>query len=371
MTETNTSPGTSPGIAPGAGSSMVAAPPRAGRDLRPDPAPDPQGGRHRAGPRRVLAAVGVQNVSLLIALALLATFVSLRNPNFLYASNIATIGTTVSIVGVLAVAQTVMMLLGGLDISVGSQAGLASVVCAMVFTTTGSALAGIAAAVASGFATGLLNGQIVIQGRVNAVIATLATFAAYRGLANLLSGGRAQGYTGASQAFVFLARGQLLGIPVLIWIFLAVAVAAQLVLHTTVVGRNIYAVGGNAVASRLAGIPLNRYIAGTYVMCGLAAAIAGVLLTARTGSGQPTSGSQGLELQSITAAALGGCALQGGKGTVVGTVLAVVLLGVLANGLVILDVNSFWQDIAQGALLVIAVVVQQRRGGTRGVGLPG
>jgi ribose transport system permease protein len=103
---------------------------------------------------------------------------------------------------------------------------------------------------------------------------------------------------------------------------------------------------------------------------GFIAAVAGVLLTARTGSGQPTSGSQGLELQSITAAALGGAALRGGKGTVTGTILAVLLLGVLVNGLTILDVNSFWQDVAQGALLIIAVVIQQRRRGTRAVGLP-
>lgn len=320
--------------------------------------------------RRMLTAVGVQNVSLLMALALLVTFIGVQNSNFFYASNIATIGTTVAIVGVLAVVQTVVMLLGGLDISVGSQAGLTSVVSAMVFTATGSAAAGIAAALACGVATGLLNGVIVIYGRVNAVIATLATFAAFRGLANLIANGRAQGYTGVNQTFVFLARGQLLGIPVLIWIFLAVAVTAQLVLHYTVVGRNIYAVGGNATASRLAGIALNRYIVGTYILCGMVAAVAGVLLTARTGSGQPTSGSQGLELQSITAAALGGCSLQGGRGTIVGTGLAVVLLGVLANGLVILDVNSFWQDIAQGGLLVVAVVIQQRRGGARGVGLP-
>jgi ribose transport system permease protein len=106
------------------------------------------------------------------------------------------------------------------------------------------------------------------------------------------------------------------------------------------------------------------------MLVGFVAAIAGVLLTARTGSGQPTSGSQGLELQSITAAALGGVALQGGRGTIVGTILAVILLGVLENGLIILNVNSFWQDIAQGLLLVVAVVIQQRRAGGRGVGLP-
>ncbi|HTW25534.1 MAG TPA: ABC transporter permease [Acetobacteraceae bacterium] len=320
--------------------------------------------------RRALAAIGVQNVSLLLALALLVAVIGAQNTNFFYTSNIETIGTTVAIVGILAVVQTVVMLLGGLDISVGSQAGLTSVVSAMVFMATRSPAAGIAAALALGFGTGLLNGCIIIYGRVNAVIATLATFAAYRGLANLVSDGRAQGYTGTSATFVWLARGHVLGLPVLIWILLLVAVLTQLMLHYTDIGRNIYAVGGNATAARLAGIPLNRYIIGVYVLVGLVAAVAGVLLTARTGSGQPTSGSQGLELQSITAAALGGCSLQGGKGTIVGTMLAVILLGVLANGLVILDVNSFWQDIAQGGLLVIAVVIQQRRSGARGVGLP-
>ena len=320
--------------------------------------------------RRLLDGVGVQNVSLLIALVLLVGFIGAQNSNFFFVSNIETIGTTVTIVGVLAVVQTVVMLLGGLDISVGSQAGLASVVSAMVFMATGSALSGIAVALLLGVLTGLLNGIIIIYGRVNAVIATLATFAGFRGLANVISDGRAQGYTGANALFTFLARGDIAGIPALIWILVIVAIIAQLALHYTDFGRTIYAIGGNPTASRLAGIPLNRYIIGVYMLCGIVAAAAGVLLTARTGSGQPTSGSQGLELQSITAAALGGCSLQGGKGTIVGTILAVILLGVLENGLIILDVNSFWQDIAQGALLVAAVVIQQQRSGTRGVGLP-
>ena len=321
--------------------------------------------------RRVLEFVGVQNVSLLIALVVLVSAIGLQNSNFFYMSNIAIIGTTVSIVGILAVVQTVIMLLGGLDISVGSQAGLTSVISAMAFTASGSAEVGILAALLAGAALGLFNGVVVIYGRVNAVIATLATFAAYRGLANLISDGRAQGYTGADAIFTFLARGNIVGIPVLIWVLILVALAVQLVLHYTDIGRNIYAIGGNAVASRLAGISLNRYVIGVYVIVGIVAAIAGILLTARTGSGQPTSGSQGLELQSITAAALGGCSLQGGKGTIVGTLLAVILLGVLQNGLIILNVNSFYQDIAQGALLVIAVVIQQRRSGDHGVGLPG
>jgi len=320
--------------------------------------------------RQALDAVGVQNVSLLIALAALVAFIGAKNSNFFLISNVKTIGTAVAVVGVLAVVQTVVMLIGGLDISVGSAAGLTSVVSAMVFTSVHSAGIGILVALGVGVLTGLFNGLVIIYGRVNSVIATLATYAGFRGLANLISDGRAQGYTGTDSTFILIARGSLLGIPVLIWILVVIALGAHLLLRYTDIGRNIYAMGGNATAARLAGININRYIIGCYVAAGIAAAIAGIMLTARTGSGQPTSGSQGLELQSITAAALGGVAMQGGKGTISGTILAVLLLGVLENGLTILNVNSFWQDIAQGFLLVIAVILQQRRRGVRAIGLP-
>ena len=320
--------------------------------------------------RRAFELVGAQNLSLILALAVLCAVIGSQNSNFFLISNIKTIGTTVAIVGILAVVQTVVMLLGGLDISVGSAAGLTSVVSAMVFTSSSSAAFGILVGLAVGVAIGVLNGVVIVYGRVNAVIATLATYSALRGLANLVSDGRAQGYTGTDSTFVFIARGSGLGIPVLVWVLIIVALLVHLMLRYTDIGRNIYAIGGNPTAARLAGIDINRYVVGCYVLAGFVAAIAGILLTARTGSGQPTSGSQGLELQSITAAALGGVALQGGRGGISGTVIAVILLGVLQNGLTILDVNSFWQDIAQGALLVVAVVIQQRRRGLRAYGLP-
>ena len=335
-----------------------AAPSQPGPVLRPHPL------------RRTLDVIGVQNLSLIIALIALCAVIGSQNSNFFLVSNIKTIGTTVSIVGILAVVQTVVMLLGGLDISVGSAAGLTSVASAMVFTSASSAALGILVGLIVGIGVGLLNGLVIVYGRVNAVIATLATYAALRGLANLISNGRAQGYTGTDSTFIFLAQGSVLGIPILIWVLIVVALLVHLMLRYTDIGRNIYAIGGNPTAARLAGINLNRYVIGCYILVGFVAAIAGVLLTARTGSGQPTSGSQGLELQSITAAALGGVALQGGKGGITGTVIAVLMLGVLQNGLTILNVNSFWQDIAQGALLVVAVVIQQRRGKLRAYGLP-
>jgi ribose transport system permease protein len=320
-------------------------------------------------PRRILRAIGVQNISLLIAIVALAALIGSQNPLFFDLSNLRVIGTAIAISGLLAVVQTVVIIMGALDISVGSLAGLSSVVSAMIFMVAGPAL-GVLGAIGVGVLGGLINGCVIVFGRVNPVIATLATLAAYEGVADLISNGRAQGYTGADPFFVFVARGTLLGIPTLVWVLIVAAVAIHVVLRYTSVGRNIYAVGGNDVASRLAGINLNRYIIGVYVLTGVFAAIAGILITARTGSGQPVSGSQGLELESITAAALGGAALKGGKGTIMGTILAVILLGLLENGLTLLDVNTFWQNVAKGALLVLAVVIQQLRSGERRIGLP-
>jgi ribose transport system permease protein len=320
--------------------------------------------------RRILTWIGVQNLSLIIALIVLVVIIGSQDPNFFRVQNLIAIGTSITVFGILAIVQTLVILLGALDISVGSVAGLTSVVTAMIFTATGSSAAGVVAALVAGLACGLLNGVIIIYGRVNAVIATLATLAAYKGLAQILSGGRSQGYTGDDSFFTALARGTWLGIPVLIWIFASVALVTGLVLKYTDIGRNIYAIGGNPTAARLSGMNLNRYIIGVYIIVGTVAGLAGILLTARTGSGQPVSGSEGLELEAITAAALGGAALTGGKGTITGTVLAVILLGVLSNGLTVLGVNPFWQNVAKGALLVVAIVIQQRRSGQRAVGLP-
>lgn len=319
--------------------------------------------------RAVITTIGAQNLSLLVALALLVAIVGSQDQNFLRTQNLLAIGTAVTVFGILALVQTLVILLGGLDISVGSIAGLASVTSAMVLTSTSTSVS-VFAALGVGLACGLVNGVIIVYGRVNPVIATLATLAAFKGVAQLISDGRAQGYTGNNDFYQYVARGDILGIPVLIFLLLGLAAVIQVVLSCTAVGRNIFAVGGNPVAARIAGVNLNRYILAIYLIVGLVAGVAGIILSARTGSGQPVSGSAGLELEAITAAALGGAALQGGKGSMVGCVLAILLLGVLSNGLTVLGVNPFWQNVAKGALLVIAVVIQQRRSGQRGVGLP-
>jgi ribose transport system permease protein len=318
---------------------------------------------------RVVRKIGVQNLSLIAAIGVLVVAIGSQNSAFFLASNIKTIGMAVTISGLLALVQTVVIIMGGIDLSVGSVAGLASVTSAMVFTSAGAPVS-IVAALAVGAVCGLISGCIVVFGRVTPMIATLAGLIAYKGIAQLISNGRAQGYTGADDFFVFLARGTLIGIPTLIWVLVVVAALIHVMLSYTRVGRNIYAVGGNDTAARLSGVNINRYILGVFVLSGTIAALAGILITARTGSGQPVSGSEGLEFQSITAAALGGVALRGGKGSIGGTILAVILLGILLNGMSLLGVNPFWQNVAQGTLLVAAVVIQQVRNGERRVGLP-
>ncbi|MER5307730.1 ABC transporter permease [Streptomyces sp. NPDC002773] len=321
--------------------------------------------------RSPLAALGGQNLSLIGALVVVLGLFGALNENYLSLSNIQVIAEAATITGLLAIVQTVVIICGGLDISVGSQVGVASVVSAMVFTSTGSsAFLGMLAAVGVGILVGVLNGLVIVYGRVNPTIATLAGLAAYKGLAQLLSDGRAQGYVLNDPFFVFLGRGKIAGLPVMVWILIVVAIAVHVMLRYTDIGRNLYAIGGNDTAARLAGININKYLVAVYALIGVVAAIAGILLTARTGSGQPVSGSEGLELKAITAAALGGCALKGGKGGVGGTLLAVALLGALENGLTVEGINTFWQNVAQGALLVAAVVIQQRRNGERAVGLP-
>ena len=162
-------------------------------------------------------------------------------------------------------------------------------------------------------------------------------------------------------AFRVIGDGRFLGMHITIWILLVVATLFFVLMRTTIIGRNIYAVGGNPVVARLAGLNNRAYLIGVYMLSGAAAGLAGMLLAARTGSGQPVSGSDGLELQAITAAVLGGCALTGGRGTIVGAMLGVLILGVLNNGMILTSVPTFYQMVARGVLLIAAVVIAEQQ----------
>ncbi|MDR1393036.1 MAG: ABC transporter permease [Bifidobacteriaceae bacterium] len=315
--------------------------------------------------------LGLENISLVLAITVLALAIGSQNSAFFRPSNIAAIGSYIVIMGLLAVVETVVIIMGGIDISVGSVAGLASVLTGMVYAAAwGNWWLSMLVPLLAGVACGLFNGIVVVFGRITPLIATLATLSGFKGLAQLVSNGRAQGYTGADPVYIFLARGKILFIPTLVWVLIIVAAAIHIMLRYTRLGRDIYAVGGNDTAARLSGVNINRRILFVFVLAGVVSAIAGILITARTGSGQPVSGSQGMEMLAVTGGALGGAALRGGKGSVISTIFAVILLGVLLNGMTLLGVNPFWQNVAQGALLIAAVVIQQLSSGERRVGLP-
>jgi ribose/xylose/arabinose/galactoside ABC-type transport system permease subunit len=256
-------------------------------------------------------------------------------------------------------AQTIVIVSGGLDISVGSVVGLTTMVVAVAINAVDSVWAGIVAGLLAGTLAGLLNGLVIVYGPVNAVIATLGTMSAFRGIAYIVNNGNSVSIFNDGLRVVGI--GTFAGVPTAIWMLVVVMVLFILFTKKTVIGRNIYAIGGNPTVARLAGIPIKRYQLGIYALSGASAALAGIILSARTMSGQPASGSQGLELEAITAAILGGCALAGGKGTIVGAMLGVLIIGVMNNGMILTSVPTFYQLLAKGALLIAAVIIQERQ----------
>jgi len=311
--------------------------------------------------RSTMERVGTHNLSLLIALAILvAIFGGLRPDVFFLMRNMLNIGQAIAILGVLATAQTIVIVSGGLDISVGAVVGMSTVYIALAVGWTGSPLLSILFGVVVGAIAGVVNGAIITFGRINAVIATLGTMAVFRGLAFIISNG--QSISIFDPAFRFIGNGKIFGAPVTIMILVIVVAAFFVLMNYTVTGRNIYAIGGNPIVARLAGLNVRAYQIGVYTLSGATAGLAGMLLAARTGSGQPISGSDGLELEAITAAVLGGCALTGGKGTIVGGLLGVLIIGVLDNGLILTSVPTFYQMVAKGVLLIAAVIIAEHQG---------
>jgi len=313
-----------------------------------------------SGLRRAIQRVGTHNFSLLIALAILiAIFGTLRSDVFFSLRNILNIGQAIAILGVLATAQTIVIVSGGLDISVGAVVGLSTVCIALAVRWTDSTALSILFGVAVGAVAGLVNGLIITVGQINAVIATLGAMAIFRGVAFIISNG--QSISIFDPAFRYIGDGKLMGVPVTILVLVVVVAAFFVLMRYTVIGRNIYAIGGNPVVARLAGIHVQGYQIGIYTLSGATAGLAGMLLAARTSSGQPISGSEGLELEAITAAVLGGCALAGGKGTILGGLLGVLIIGVLDNGLILTSVPTFFQMVAKGVLLITAVIIAEQQ----------
>jgi inositol transport system permease protein len=303
--------------------------------------------------RNLLHRFGLLLVILFVGLAL-----SLLTDTFLSVANFTNVARQISINGILAVGVTFVLLTAGVDLSLGSVVAFSGVACA-TFAHPGdhSVFVPIAVGLLTGTACGLVNGVLVTRGGVAPFIVTLGMMTIARGLALIFSGGRP--VADMSNELTALA-GDFLGIPIPVLCFAGVAAAAWFFLRNFRLGRHIYAVGGNENAARAAGVPVEKVKLFAYGLCGLLTGLAGVVLAARITTGQPNAG-QAYELDAIAAVVIGGTSLAGGVGTITGTLLGVLLIGVINNGLDLMGVSSYYQAVIKGVIIVGAVWLDRRQ----------
>jgi ribose transport system permease protein len=288
----------------------------------------------------------------LAGLILLAILLFILTPDFLTTSNLLNVGVQVAAVAILAFGQTFVVVSGGIDLSVGSVAALAAVSTGWA---SGAGLPGIAAVVlglAFGIIAGLVNGVLVAYGRLPSFIATLAMLSAARGLTLVISDG-----VPTQMPDIVGRLGQTIGdyLPVPVLIMLGAFVLASFILRRTYMGRAMYAIGGNREAALFSGINVKRQTIIVYVLSGVFAAVAGLILAGRLASAQPTAAT-GYELDAIAAVVIGGASLSGGSGRAVGTLVGALILAVIRNGLNLLQVSSFWQQVVIGAVIALAAL---------------
>jgi ribose/xylose/arabinose/galactoside ABC-type transport system permease subunit len=314
-----------------------------------------------------LATAGGRGGALVILLALVLAF-SLAAENFLTVDNLRNILRQYSVPAILAVGQTVVIVSAGIDLSVASTAALSGSVMGVMYAHEGypepvALLMGLAA----GFAVGAVNGFVITKWRVPDFIATLGAFTAVRGIALLVTDGlpvpdytKAQEGRTVPETVTTLGADSVFGIPLIAVVAGVCALIGWFILSRTTLGRSAYAIGGNREAARVSGIRVERVKWSIYVFSGLMAAIAGFMLTGRQGSANALMG-EGMELQSIAAVVVGGTNLFGGEGTIGGTIIGVLIIGVLNNGLNILGVADFWQRVVNGSIIVAVVALDQWR----------
>lgn len=312
-------------------------------------------------------SAGLARFQSLIALFVLCVVISLLSDKFLTASNAWNVMRQISVNICISTGMTLVVLTAGIDLSVGSVLALSGAVTAGLmrngievpsanlfigFTLLGGILAGITVGTLLGF----FNGWTITRFKVPPFVATLAILTVARGLTMLWTKGFP--ISGLGEKFAHIGTGWFLGIPLPVWISgLIVAIAVVVTQHTRF-GRYIYAIGGNESAARLSGIRINRVKMAVYAISGALAAIGGIIVTSRLDSAQPNAGIT-YELDAIAAVVIGGTSLSGGRGTIMGTVLGAVIIGVLNNGLVLLNVSPFWQQVVKGMVILIAVIIDK------------
>lgn len=299
----------------------------------------------------------------IIALLVLIGVVSAINPNFFTVDNILNILRQTSVNAIIAVGMTFVILIAGIDLSVGSILALTGAFAASMVGTELSILLVIPAVLLIGTLLGTLSGVIVAKGKVQAFIATLVTMTLLRGVTMVYTDGRpiSTGFSDTADAFAFLGTGYLFGIPVPIWLMAIVFLISWYVLKHTKMGRYIYALGGNEAATQLSGINVDKVKIFVFTVSGFLSALAGLIVTSRLSSAQPTAGVT-YELDAIAAVVVGGTSLMGGKGRVMGTLIGALIIGFLNNALNLLDISSYYQMIAKALVILVAVLADNYLG---------
>lgn len=301
-----------------------------------------------------------QNLGTIAALIILIVFVSVLNPAFLQVNNLLNLMRQLIINGFIALGMTFVILTGGIDLSVGSTLAFTSAIFAGLLQNGMNTGLAILITLALGLALGLLNGLLITKGKLAPFIVTLATMTIFRGLTLVYMDGRPISGPKDNFAFQFLGKGQVFGIPFQVILFLIVYIVLSTLLNKTSHGRKIFAVGGNEKASFISGIKIDKVKILVYVISALMAVVSGLVLTSRLNSAQPTAGSA-YEMDAIAAVVLGGTSMTGGSGSLTGTLIGILILGVLNNGLNLLGVSSFYQQIVKGVVILIAVLIDRKR----------
>jgi ribose transport system permease protein len=312
-----------------------------------------EGTAQAAGRSRWARLSRLRDFGIPIAVLIIFCYLSVASPAFFTTRNLLNVLDQSAIVGMIAAAGTLVLIAGGLDLSVGAIFAISGVIAAQLVPTLGTPGA-LAAGALTGAVFGLLNGLISTAGRVNAIITTLATGIMIRGLALVLTGGSLVRV--ADRKFSTLGRGELFNVKYVVFVFLAIVAITWFLLVRTAFGRYVFASGGNPEAAKLSGIRVNRIRTMTFVISGLAAAMAGVLIASRVSTGQADAG-LGLEINAIAAIVIGGTSINGGEGAVWRTVFGVLLVTLVGNGFNLLNVNPIWQQVFQGAVILGAVAL--------------
>lgn len=308
-------------------------------------------------PARVKWREPLARFGLLLALIVMVVVLSLVSDRFLTTSNVLNVLRQISVNAIIAFGMTVVIIGAGIDLSVGSLLALVGVSAALLATTTSLPVwLVLLIALAVGTGLGLFNGLIVGYAGVAPFIVTLAGLTIFRGATLVLTDGKP--VSGLPPLFGRLGYGTFLKIPMPVWVMVAVLIVTYVVLRHTPIGRAVYAVGGNREAARLSGIPVRRVLAFTYAFSGLMVAVAAIVLTGRLNSAQPTAG-QAFELDAIAAVVVGGTSLFGGRGSVWGTLVGALIIGVINNGMNLLNVSSFYQQIVKGGVILAALLIDR------------